>query len=238
MRILAVLALCVSLSACAFPTQVQRFGVEYNAALAEMNNEQTLLNVLRARDGMPTHFTSVSQFRGNINLTASASLNGQLRGSGLTEALASGFSNTAATTNSTTTNVAAPGAAPSTSTVATTVGTPVTNGSLTSTRAEGVDLYTPQVSGQLVSGTAFDVAVFDTQKFFNGITSGMQFSTIETLLPLGIDNRVLMQLTIARVDFRLRESYPGHDAGETTQSVVNDPNDADAQADFARVRTH
>jgi hypothetical protein len=81
MRLVATVAACLALGACAYPAQVQRFGVEYNTALAEMNNEQTLLNILRAKDGMPTHFTSVSQFRGNINLTTAASLNGSLRGS-------------------------------------------------------------------------------------------------------------------------------------------------------------
>lgn len=232
MRMLSIFIPCITLGACAFPTQVQRFGVEYNTALAEMNNEQTLLNILRARDGMPTHFTSVSQFRGNINLTAGASLNGQLRGSGLTQALTSGFTNTAATTNTATTNVAAPGAPPSTSTVVSAVTTPVANGSTNSTIAEGVDLYTPQISGQLVSGTAFDVAVFDTQKFFNGILSAISFGTIETLLPTGLDNRVLMHLTIARVDVRLAEGRDNLKKGTLVRSFVNDPDDDARTADF------
>lgn len=223
MRSLPVLGLCSILSACAFPTQVERFGVEYNSALAGMNNEQTLLNILRAKDGMPTHFTSVSQFRGNINLTGNASLNGQLRGEGLTQTVVEGFSDTVATTATTTTNLAMPGAQPSTSVVGSTVTTPVSTGSQTSAIAEGVDLFTPQISGQIVSGTAFDVAVFDTQKFFQGITGAIPFSTVETLLHRGIDNRVVSLLTIARVDFIVKDSRGGYSKGETILEVVNDP---------------
>lgn len=231
MRVLATIGLCAALGACAFPKHVERFGVEYNSALAGMSNEQTLLNILRARDGMPTHFTSVSQFRGNINLTGVASLNGQLRGEGLTQAIVSGFTNTSATTASTTTVVSAPGGSPSTTVLGSTVTTPVTSGSTTSTIAEGVDLFTPNVSGQIVSGTNFDVAVFDTQKFFQGITAAVPFSTIETLLHQGIDNRVLALLTIARVDFRVSE--PNNRLGETILSVVNDPGNPAAAARFS-----
>lgn len=230
MRVLGAVSLCAMLGACAFSPQVERFGVEYNSALAGMNNEQTLLNILRARDGMPTHFTSVSQFRGNINLTATASVNGQLRGEGLTQAIASGLSNTTATTASTTTNVSA---TPSTTTVASTVTTPVMNSSTTSTIAEGVDLYTPQLSGQIVSGSAFDVAVFDSQKFFQGITNSIPFSTIDTLLNRGMDNRVLAALAIARVDFRIDVAGYGHARGDTIATVINDASDAQS-AEFAR----
>lgn len=233
MRVLVTVGLCAALGACAFPKHVERFGVEYNSALAGMNNEQTLLNILRARDGMPTHFTSVSQFRGSINLTGSASLNGQFRGEGLTQAIVSGFNNTSATTASTTTVVSAPGAPPSTTVLGSNVTTPVTSGSTTSTIAEGVDLITPNVSGQIVSGTNFDVAVFDTQKFYQGITNSIPFSTVETLLHQGIDNRVVALLTIARVDFRVREPGAGFAKGETILTLVNDPADEDEASRFA-----
>jgi len=229
MRVLAAVSLLTLLGGCAFSRQVERFGVEYNTALAGMNNEQTLLNILRAKDGMPTHFTSVSQFRGNLSLTASASLNGQLRGDTLTNTLVSGFSNTVAGTSSTS-SVA--GASPTITTTASTVTTPVTSGSTTSAMGSGGDLYTPQVSGQLVSGTAFDVAVFDTQKFYQGITTSIPFSTIETLLNRGMNNRLLMALTIARVDVLLDEDAYGHKRGERFFTIVNDPTDPVSVARF------
>lgn len=229
MRTIALVGLCGLLGGCAFSGQMQRFGVEYNAALAEMSNEQTLVNILRARDGMPTHFIAVSLFRGSVNLTAGGSLNGQLRGSGLTNAAVTGFSNTVASTASTTTNVVSPGALPSTSTVASTVITPVTNGSVTNTIAEGVDLYTPQVSGQIVSGTQMDVAVFDTQKFYQGITTSVPFSTIETFINQGIDRELLARLMIAKIEFRLTEEYPGYPKGKAVLELVNDISDFDPQ---------
>lgn len=234
MRILAPVMLSALLGGCAFSPQVNRFGVEYNTALANMNNEQTLLNILRARDGMPTHFSSVSQFRGTINLTAGASMNAQLKGSGVTDANGSGLSNTTATTNSTTTSLMAPGAMPSTSTVASTVVTPVATSSVMRTIAEGVDLYTPQVSGQIVSGTAFDVDVYDTQKFYQGITSAVPFPTIETFLAEGIDNRALALLTIARVDFRIGIDLKEFPNGTTIRSFVNDPNDLPRSLEFKK----
>src|SRR3569623_283956 len=97
MRKFAVVMIATLLGGCAFPNQVHRFGVEYNTALANMNNEQTLVNILRARDGMPSQTSSVSQFRGSINLTAGASLNAQLKGSGLTDVTGSGTSSTVQT---------------------------------------------------------------------------------------------------------------------------------------------
>ncbi|MEE4455194.1 hypothetical protein V2S85_26475 [Novosphingobium resinovorum] len=198
-----------------------------------MNNVQTLINILRARDGMPTQFSSVSQFRGNINLTASASVNGQLRGEGLTSVIGATGSDTTVTTNSTTTALSALGAQPSTSIVNSVVTTPVRGTSSSSTIAEGVDLYTPQISGQIVSGTAFDVAVFDTQKFYQGITTALPCPTVETLLRLGMDNRVIEFLSIVQVEFRLKEAAGGRPAGMRILRYVNNPADAEASKKFA-----
>jgi hypothetical protein len=234
MRTLRVLGLCVLVSGCAFTKQVQQFGVEYNTALAGMNNEQALLNILRAKDGMPTHFTSVSQFRGTLNLTASANVNGQLKADSLTRAITSGFTNTAATTASTTTTVPSGGGAPSVATVDSTVTTPVASGSNVGTTVSGGDIYTPQVSGQVVSGTAFDVNVFDTQKFFQGITSEIPFSTIDSLLVQGFDNRMIAALTIARVDFLARDEGHGFAKGARILQIVNDPSDPVQAARFAQ----
>ncbi len=112
--------------------------------------------------------------------------------------------------------------------------TPVSSGSTTSTIAEGVDVYTPQLSGQIVSGSAFDVAVFDSQKFFQGITTSIPFLTIDTLLNRGMDNRVLVALTIARVDFRIDVAGYGRARGDTIATVINDASDAAQSAEFQR----
>lgn len=232
MRAYAIVSSSALLAGCAFPQQVNRFGVEYNSALASMNNEQTLLNILRARDGMPTHFSSVSQFRGTINLTAGAGLNAQLNGSGVTDATGSGTSSTTETTTSNTTTLSAPGAPPGTQTVASTVATPVATTSLLRTVARTGDVFTPQVSGQIASGTAFDVDVYDTQKFFQGITGAVPFSTIESFLAENIDDRTIALLLIARVDFRIEQDVGEHQKGTTIRSLVNDPNNLTHMSEF------
>jgi hypothetical protein len=235
MRKIVIVASLLATTACAFPQQVQRFGVEYNTALANMQNEQTLLNVLRARDGMPTHFTSVSQFRGSISLQGGGSLNAQLRGSGLTQTDTNGSTLSNVVTNSTTTGLTAPQALPSTSVVGSTVTTTGTNGSLVSALAEGVDLYTPQITGQIASGTNFDVSVFDTQKFYQGILGDIPFTTVEGFLNQGIDDKLLMYLLVARVDFGLQNDQPGYGKkGDTILSFSNTLSDISAQKKICR----
>lgn len=206
------------LSACAFPTQVQRFGVEYNEALSSMSNEQTLLNVLRASKGMPTHFTSVSRFTGTLSMKASGSLNAQLRGSGVTRTATSGSSLTTATSSGTS---AAPAGLTTTAGVVT---TPVSSSSVVEALAEGVDLYTPQIGGELNSGTNFDVQVFDQQKFYQGILGAVPFTTIEMLMNQGFEPDLVANLLIARVDVYATDA-DGKKTGDAVASIRNDASD-------------
>ena len=207
------------LSGCAFHTQVQRFGVEYNEALASMANEQALLNILRSSRGMPTHFTSVSRFTGTLSLKASGSVNGQLRGSGLMRTATNGGSLSTATTAGT--SVAPTG----TTTSGSVVTTPGSSNSIVEAVAEGVDLYTPQVGGELNSGTAFDVQVFDQQKFYQGILSGVRFSTVEMLINQGFEPDLIANLLIARVDFYEKDLKTKGKMGDAVASYRNDASD-------------
>ena len=212
-----LLGTAILISGCAFRPQVQRFGVEYNEALASMANEQTVLNVLRASKGMPTHFTSVSRFTGTLSMRASGSMNGQIRGSGVTTTGSSGTSLSTATTAGTT---AAPGGLTTTSSVVT---TPGSTASLVGAVAEGVDLYTPQIGGELSSGTAFDVQVFDQQKFYQGILSSVPVQTVEMLINQGFEPDLIAHLLIARVDFyEVDPANPGKKRGNAKASYRND----------------
>lgn len=202
------------LSGCAFPTHVQRFGVDYNEALASMANEQTLLNVLRASKGMPSHFTSVSRFTGTLAMKASASMNGQLRGTGLTSASADGTPTK--TTN--TTQVVNGGNTTTTTAVETTSG-------FARSAVEGVDLYTPQMGGELNSGTTFDVQVFDQQKFYQGILSSVPFSTVELLINQGFERDLVANLLIARVDFYVQDPTTKNKVGAAVATYINDATD-------------
>ena len=208
------------LSGCAFKAQVQRFGVEYNEALASMANEQTLLNILRTSKGMPTHFTAVSRFTGALSVKATGSLNGQLRGSGLTRTATTGSSATTATTVGTST---APAGFTSTNSVVT---TPVTSGSVVEAVAEGVDLYTPQVGGELNSGTTFDVQVFDQQKFYQGILGAVPFPTVEMLINQGFEPDLVATLLIGRIDIYVEDTkVKGKKVGDAVASIRNEQGD-------------
>ncbi len=214
-----LLASCsLTISGCAFPTQVQRFGVEYNEALASMANQQTMLNILRASKGMPTHFSSTSRFTGTLAMRASGSMNAQLRGSGLTRSGTAGNSMSAATTVSTS---AAPTGITTTNTLVT---TPGSTASIVEAVAEGVDLYTPQIGGELNSGTVFEVQVFDQQKFYQGILGSVTFDTVETLINQGFEVDLVANLMIARVDLYLKDEK-GMKSPDAIASIRNDYRD-------------
>lgn len=182
-------------------------GVEYNTALSNMANEQTLLNIIRAKEGMPAHYTSVSRFTGTLSVNASSSIGGQLKGEGKSNTIVSG--NNSPTVTDAAGNI-------------TTV-TPGATSSVTELVTEGVDLYSPSVAGQLTTGTVFDVAIFDTQKFYQGITAALPFSTVENYINQGFDRELLMYLLVARVDFRAKESSSQYSKGESVRQISNDP---------------
>ncbi len=71
-----LLSLCLALatSGCAMGGTISRMSVDYNEAVARMFDEQTLLNILRAKERMPQHYTSVSALRGNVTVKANAGL--------------------------------------------------------------------------------------------------------------------------------------------------------------------
>ncbi len=205
------LSTALLLNGCAFPKQIGRMGVEYNSALSHMANEQTFLNILRAKEGMPPHFTSVSRFTGNLSVTGTGSLAGQIKGAGA---------------NSTITNATGTASVTDAAGVVTTV-TPGATSSIANAIAEGVDAYSPSVGGQLVSGTSFDVAIFDTQIFYQGITTALPFKTVETYINQQFDEELLKYLLIARIDFRAKETVGRYVKGELVRSIVNDPKKPD-----------
>lgn len=199
--------IALTLSGCAFQGQVERFGVEYNSALATMTNEQTLLNILRAKEGLPAHFTSVNRFNGTLGMRANGSLNGVLRGDGLTSTVNSGDSLNTTTATAGVTTVAG-----------------ATN-SLSDVIAEGVDQFTPQVTGEFNSGTTFEVSVFDSQKFYNGYLSAVPFPVIESFINQGFDPQLIFMLFVSRIDVRYDEDAPEikKRKGDIAFSIENNP---------------
>ena len=72
-RLLAI-AVSLALSACSLGGTIADHGVAYNKTVAESADSQMLLNVLRARDRNPMHFTAITQISGTLRQTFSSTL--------------------------------------------------------------------------------------------------------------------------------------------------------------------
>lgn len=75
----------LGLSGCAFGPQLKRVAVNHNELVANSNNELVLLNILRARDREPLHFTSVSKLIGDGQMQATVGSNIAIKGGTDTE---------------------------------------------------------------------------------------------------------------------------------------------------------
>jgi hypothetical protein len=62
------------LGGCAFRPQLHAVAIDHNRLVADSANELTLLNILRARDRQPMHFTSTNVLRGNAQVSLSGSV--------------------------------------------------------------------------------------------------------------------------------------------------------------------
>jgi hypothetical protein len=179
-RSLGIVGMMTVLSGCAFPNRVHRMAVEYNTAVATMADELVLLNIARAKVGMPLHYTAASRLSGSITVGASAGFN-------------SAFKDKASTHEMDDQTVA---------------------GTLTQTIKDtavtGGDTFTPSVGGTLSTGPSFDVAVFDTQKFYQGILSPIPADTVANFLDQGLDGGVALHLLVVRIEFALADKVDGY----------------------------
>ena len=183
---LAALSLLIVLSGCALPQTVQRIGVEYNTAVAGMADELALLNIVRAKEGMPLHYTSVSRLSGSVTLKATSGLNEQIK-----YAAPTALNSTVTTT-------------PGGSTVPTTIATTASNSILS-----GGNILNPSIGGEVDTGPSFDIAILDSQNFYNGILSPVPATTIANFIAQGYDNKVLLSLFAQRIDFKLKNDVAG-----------------------------
>ena len=67
-----LLAVAALLGGCAFRPQLHAVAIDHNRLVADTANELALLNILRARDRQPMHFTSMNVLRGNAQVSVSA----------------------------------------------------------------------------------------------------------------------------------------------------------------------
>jgi hypothetical protein len=196
MAMRALLPLCLVLNACVMPGRIQRIGVDHNEAAAGIANETTLLNILRAREDLPLHYTQINRLTGQFTVRGTAGINDAIR-----------EATTTATNQTATTTSANPG------TVVTTI----------QQVAEGVDVITPSIGGEVSITPAVDIAVLDGQKFYQGIIASIPFTTVQNYLSQGngqgYDRVLLLTLFIERIDFRnadgsLNSSWRNQDPGD------------------------
>lgn len=73
-RLVAAIAATGLLSSCAFGPQLQAVAVNQNQMVADAEDELTLLNIVRASQRFPLHFTTISEVNGNAQLRAGLAL--------------------------------------------------------------------------------------------------------------------------------------------------------------------
>jgi hypothetical protein len=207
------------LTGCAMQAAVERQTVEYNTAAAQMTNELTLLNIIRAKEELPIYYTSISRLSGSLQVTASGGFNAQVRTSSPLD--------TGATSSTVTSS---PG------TSATTSLTDMASRAVTS----GGNLLVPSFGGQIVTGPSFDINILDTQTFIQGILTEIPFSTVDNYVDQDYDNQLLMRLLIERLEFTLKEpvklyNHPPGTLAKVMRNVASgsDDNNNDVAHEFA-----
>ncbi len=183
------LSLALALSGCAFSTSLQRIAVDQNEVVANSANSVTLLNILRARDDRPLHFTAISRLSGNVSAGVNAGVDLGVQLAGRTD---------------------------------------------TST--------SPFIGANIATNPSFDITVFDSQEFQNGILQPVAPSILNFYLRTGWRPDLITIMMVQRVDFRATSATSMPSAvgnadieiapGESLASLINAPTRADAAGRF------
>lgn len=83
MRWSAMLIVSALLGGCALRPQLHSVAIDHNRLVADTANELALLNILRARDRQPMHFTSMTVLRGNTQMSVGGEIGGLFLGDDL-----------------------------------------------------------------------------------------------------------------------------------------------------------
>jgi hypothetical protein len=198
----------IGLAACSLSETTQRINVDYNYTIEGITNELTLLNIVRAKEGLPLHYTSVQRLTGSVTVKATGGFNAAVK--------------TGAPTD-TTGSMTAVGP----------MGSTVTN-SVSRAILSGGTVYTPAIGGEVDTGPSFDVNILDTQAFYQGILSGIPFSTVNALASQGYDRKLLTSLLVEKVEFRQKDDKPGLPGikGDLIHTINSSPSSG-PDSDFA-----
>ncbi|CAN5746710.1 hypothetical protein BH11PSE6_BH11PSE6_04840 [soil metagenome] len=221
----------VALSGCMMPARVQRASVEYNSAVSGMANQLTLLNIARAKEGLPTFYTSLNRLSGTITVKAGASLAGQFKADQPTALNNRQEQGVNEDSTSTVTS-----ATPSTTVLDKETKTITTLAQETITR--GGNLYTPTVSGEVSSGPSFDIQILDTQQFYRGILSGIDGQTFLNFIDQGMNSDLLLRLLVYKIVFKATETRGPFEKGQVVHNWVNAPPGAKGTFDDIMARKY
>ena len=136
----AWIALFLAFTSCSFQNRAHRINVDFNNTIEGITNELILLNILRAKEGMPLHYTSVQRLTGSLTLRASAGFNTQIRADVPTDRR-------------------------QTMTQGAPAGTTLTN-IVERIVVSGGNIYTPSIGTEVNTGPSFDVRILDSQAFY------------------------------------------------------------------------
>lgn len=78
-RRFGLMAAALALSGCAMSPQLQRVAIDHNRMVAETEDELTLLNIVRASQRFPLHFTTFSEVTGNASISVGGGLGADLQ---------------------------------------------------------------------------------------------------------------------------------------------------------------
>lgn len=160
--------------------------------VANAANQLTLLNILRAKEREPLHFTSISKLNGSAGLNAKASGGVDAKGATLTTARDAAAAITGTSS------------------------------------ASGAEVVKPALEAQVTSSSAFDVAVLDTQEFYQGILGSVPPSVIAHYLHQGWPRELITSLFVEAVELVPQTAVTGVDgrsygAGQAIKRFHNDP---------------
>ncbi len=208
LRRVGILILVILQSACSLSETTQRINVDYNYTIEGITNELTLLNIARAREGMPLHYTSVQRLTGSVTLKSIAGFNAAVKAGAPT-----------------TTNSAQTAVAPTGTTLTDIVSRAVLSGG---------NVYTPSIGGEVDTGPSFDVNILDTQAFYQGILAGIPFETFSNFLLQGYDSKWLTSLLAEQFEFRLKQETSNvSEAKGDVIRVMRNTGGRDTDPDFA-----
>lgn len=155
--------------------------IEHNDFVAQTTNRQTVLNILRAREREPMHFTSFQLVAGKVQGTGQLGLNTTLNGDG----------GSLAQTDTTVTTTGPTGALTTTAVTDTMV----------DTLTRGATNWVPSAQVSVTTGTDFQIAVNATEEFYRGILGTLSPNILVHYLRQGFPPDLLSHLVLRRLEF-------------------------------------